>query len=131
MISNRPFPPLKFVAFLCLFGVLPTMISSVALAQRGRGGPPPEAQPAPDAKAAAGADTKAAAAETKTNATPGMSTTLPPLPADAHVEQSIQMDGKTLHYTATVGTLAVRDSKGALSGEVVFTPIRWRARTGR
>ena len=45
----------------------------------------------------------------------------PPLPADAHAEQSIQMDGKTLHYTATVGTLAVRDSKGALSGEVVFT----------
>jgi len=45
----------------------------------------------------------------------------PPLPPDAHAEQSIQMEGKTLHYTATVGTLAVRDSKGALSGEVVFT----------
>ncbi len=50
-----------------------------------------------------------------------MSVSLPPLPPDAHVEQSIQMDGKTLHYTATVGTLPVRDSKGALSGEVVYT----------
>ena len=47
--------------------------------------------------------------------------TEPPLPPDAHVEQSIQMEGKTLHYTATVGTLPVRDSKGALSGEVVYT----------
>ena len=31
------------------------------------------------------------------------------------------LDGKTLRYTVTVGTLPVRDSKGSLSGEVVFT----------
>ena len=30
------------------------------------------------------------------------------------------MEGKTLHYTVTVGTLPVRDGKGALSGEVVY-----------
>ena len=52
---------------------------------------------------------------------PGMPVAEPPLPPDAHAEQSIQMEGKTLHYTVTVGTLAVRDGKGALSGEVVYT----------
>jgi carboxypeptidase C (cathepsin A) len=46
---------------------------------------------------------------------------LPALPADAHVAQSIQVDGRTLKYTATVGTLPVRDDKGKLTGEVVFT----------
>jgi carboxypeptidase C (cathepsin A) len=46
---------------------------------------------------------------------------LPPLPADAHVQQSIQLDGKTLRYTATVGSLPVRDKDGKESGDVVFT----------
>ena len=46
---------------------------------------------------------------------------LPPLPADAHTEQSIQFDGKPLKYTATVGKLPVRDKEGKTSGEVVFT----------
>jgi carboxypeptidase C (cathepsin A) len=47
--------------------------------------------------------------------------TLPPLPADAHVEQSIQFEGKPLKYTVTVGTLPVRDKDGKTSGEVVLT----------
>ena len=46
---------------------------------------------------------------------------LPPLPADAHVAQSVTVGGKTLKYTATVGSLPVRDSKGNITGEVVFT----------
>ena len=45
----------------------------------------------------------------------------PPLPADAHTAQSIQLDGKTLNYTVTVGTLPVFDKDGKKSGEVVFT----------
>lgn len=45
----------------------------------------------------------------------------PPLPADAKTSQSIQIDGKTLNYTATVGTLPVFDKDGKKSGEVVFT----------
>ena len=45
----------------------------------------------------------------------------PPLPADAHVAQSVQTDGKTLHYTVTVGTLPVYDSTAKKSGEVVYT----------
>ena len=46
---------------------------------------------------------------------------LPPLPPDAHVQQSMTLDGKTLHYTVTVGTLPVRDKEGKTAGEVVFT----------
>jgi carboxypeptidase C (cathepsin A) len=45
----------------------------------------------------------------------------PPLPADAHTQQSIRQDGNTLNYTATVGTLPVYDKEGKKSGEVVFT----------
>ena len=44
----------------------------------------------------------------------------PPLPADAHVAQSIQLDGKPLHYKVVVGTLPVYDN-GKRIGEVVFT----------
>ena len=46
---------------------------------------------------------------------------LPPFPADAHVTQSTTVDGKTLKYTVTVGSLPVRDEKGDITGEVVFT----------
>ena len=63
---------------------------------------PPAPPPAP------AADTKAAEKE-------------PPLPADAHVAQTMQLDGKTLHYTVTVGTLPVFDKDGKKSGEVVYT----------
>ncbi len=43
-----------------------------------------------------------------------------PLPADAHVSESIQLDGKTLRYTVTVGTLPVFND-GKKIGEVVYT----------
>ncbi len=46
---------------------------------------------------------------------------LPPLPADAYVTQSTTVDGRTLKYTVTVGSLPVRDDKGKITGEVVFT----------
>lgn len=46
---------------------------------------------------------------------------LPPLPHDAHVEQSITLDGKPLHYTVTVGTLPVRNTDGKEVGQVVYT----------
>ena len=44
----------------------------------------------------------------------------PPLPADAHTAQSIQLDGKTLQYQAAVGTLPVYH-EGKKTGDVVFT----------
>jgi len=46
---------------------------------------------------------------------------LPPLPGDAHAQQSIQLGGKALHYTVTVGALPVRDRDGKPAGEVVVT----------
>jgi carboxypeptidase C (cathepsin A) len=46
---------------------------------------------------------------------------LPPFPADAHVTQTTTVDGRTLKYTVTVGSLPVRDDKGKTTGEVVFT----------
>lgn len=46
---------------------------------------------------------------------------LPPFPADAHVSQTTRVDGKSLKYTVTVGSLPVRDEKGKTTGEVVFT----------
>jgi carboxypeptidase C (cathepsin A) len=47
--------------------------------------------------------------------------TLPPLPAEAHAQQSIQLNGKPLHYTVTVGALPVRDKEGHEAGQVVVT----------
>lgn len=44
-----------------------------------------------------------------------------PFPADATVKQVTRVAGKTLSYTATVGSLPVRDAKGKKIGEVVFT----------
>jgi len=51
---------------------------------------------------------------------------LPPLPADASIEQTAAVGGKTLRYTATVGVIPVYNStdSGKLptkTGEVVFT----------
>jgi len=52
---------------------------------------------------------------------PAAAPDLPPLPADAHVAQSIQLGGRALNYTATIGTLPVYGADGKKTGEVVFT----------
>src|ERR1700722_5888980 len=41
---------------------------------------------------------------------------LPPLPAEAHADQTIELNGKTLHYTVTVGALPTRDADGKVAG---------------
>ena len=47
---------------------------------------------------------------------------LPPLPPDAHVDQTMQLGGRTLKYTATVGTIPVYSADGSKkTGDVVFT----------
>jgi carboxypeptidase C (cathepsin A) len=46
---------------------------------------------------------------------------LPAFPADATVKQVTHVAGKTLNYTATVGSLPVRDDKGKKIAEIVFT----------
>jgi carboxypeptidase C (cathepsin A) len=43
------------------------------------------------------------------------------LPADKSVPQTMELGGKTLKYTATVGTLPVKGADGKPTGEVVFT----------
>ena len=43
------------------------------------------------------------------------------LPPDAHVAQTVQLDGKTLKYTAVVGALPVKNVEDKATGEVVFT----------
>ncbi len=45
----------------------------------------------------------------------------PPFPADASVKQTIHVGGKTLAYTATVGSLPVFDAEGKKTAEIVFT----------
>jgi carboxypeptidase C (cathepsin A) len=46
---------------------------------------------------------------------------LPPLPPEAHSQQTMVLDGKTLHYTVTVGAYPVRDNEGKVAGDVVVT----------
>ncbi len=46
---------------------------------------------------------------------------MPPLPTDAHADQTMQLDGKTLKYTATIGTIPVYGKDGKKSADVVFT----------
>lgn len=44
-----------------------------------------------------------------------------PLPADKTIDQSINLNGKTLSYKVTVGTLPARDSDGKVIGQIVYT----------
>jgi len=53
---------------------------------------------------------------------------LPPLPAPAHAQQSMELNGKTLRYTVTVGALPVRNKDGKTAGEVVLTALYRRGR---
>ncbi len=45
---------------------------------------------------------------------------LPPFPADRSIRQSIQLDGRKLAYTATVGSLPVRGDKGEVIADVMY-----------
>lgn len=57
---------------------------------------------------------------TPPDAKPAASTPAP-LPADAHVAQTVVVDGKTLHYTVTIGTLPIKTKDGKPAGDVVYT----------
>ena len=46
---------------------------------------------------------------------------LPAFPADASAKQTARIGGRLLSYTATVGSLPVRDAEGKKTAEVVFT----------
>jgi len=82
--------------------------------------PVPQTQAQAD-KATPAAEKSGEKPATADKAAPADKSALPPLPADAHVQQSIQLNGKTLKYTVTVGALPTRDKDGKVAGEVVFT----------
>jgi len=70
---------------------------------------------------AAQADKAPAAAEKPADKGAPEKPALPPLPAEAHSQQTIVLEGKTLHYTVTIGAFPVRDGDGKVAGEVVIT----------
>ena len=70
---------------------------------------------------AAAADDAKPDAPAKADATAGEKLDLPPFPADASVKQTMRLGGRVLSYTATVGSLPVRDDKGKIIAQVVFT----------
>ncbi len=93
---------------LALLAVVATVTFSGMQAQQGRGG---------GTRAGVAGTSAAAPADPNAPKVP-MSN---PLPPDAHVDQQIMMGGKALKYTATVGTLPVKNAEGKATGEVVFT----------
>ncbi|HVG26900.1 MAG TPA: hypothetical protein VM865_04790, partial [Acidobacteriaceae bacterium] len=44
-----------------------------------------------------------------------------PLPADKSIPQTVTINGKVIHYTATVGTIQLQGKDGKPTGEVVYT----------
>lgn len=71
-------------------------------------------------KPASGGD-QAAASKPATDKSATDKNQLPPLPPDAHAQQSMQLDGKTLKYNVTVGAFPTRDKDGKEVGQVVVT----------
>jgi carboxypeptidase C (cathepsin A) len=118
MIFKQSLSCSKSAVLSCVFAAIPVTISSVCLAEPARHA---VSEVASDDVKTPAPDTKSAAPDAKTVTVSGLLVAQPPLPADAHVEQTMQLEGRTLHYSVTVGTLPVRDSKGVLSGEVVYT----------
>lgn len=92
--------------FRCRYGAMKSLLHTAALCV-GLLIAPASVLAAPDA------DTKADPKDDRTEA--------PALPADASARQSMRLAGRTLDYTATVGTLPVRDAKGKVIADVVFT----------
>jgi carboxypeptidase C (cathepsin A) len=101
----------KFVIALVLFG-LP------AFAQRGE-----SAKPAGDAGATAAAakSGEAKSGDSKSGEAKSAEPMKNPLPADKSVPQTITVNGKTLHYTATVGTIMLKGKDDKPTGVVMYT----------
>jgi carboxypeptidase C (cathepsin A) len=85
-------------------------------------------KPADDAKATAAAEKAGAAksAEAKSGESKSAEgkfgeAVKNPLPADKSVPQTITVRGKTLHYTATVGTITLKGKDDKLTGVVMYT----------
>lgn len=75
----------------------------------------------PPARAWSQADKPPAADKPAADKASADKASLPPLPPEAHVQQQMQLDGKTLRYTVTIGALPVRDKDAKEAGDVVVT----------
>ena len=75
-------------------------------------------QAAPAATPAPGSAVPPAATSAKPAEAPKVTPT--PLPADKSVAQTITVNGKTLHYTATVGTITIKSRDDKPTGEVTY-----------
>jgi carboxypeptidase C (cathepsin A) len=105
-ISRLPLPVLRLALILCALSCL-NLSAPYGWAQE---------------KESAAADKSAGAEKNAPGEKPAAEkSTLPPLPADAHVDQTVELNGKTLHYTVNVGALPVRDTDGKIVGQVVLT----------
>jgi carboxypeptidase C (cathepsin A) len=94
----------------------PSLVLLLALplnAQRQRGGGDAPAGPPPPGASAG----PAGAAKPAGDAAPMKN----PLPSDKSVQQTITVNGKTLHYTATVGTITLKNRDDKPTGEVMYT----------
>ncbi len=74
------------------------------------------AQPQQDSKSAPEKTTDAKTATAKPDASKPEG-----LPDDKSVAQTVTANGKTLHYTATVGTIHLKDATGKPTGDVMYT----------
>jgi carboxypeptidase C (cathepsin A) len=101
MIASAASPVRKRTAVLHVLAVVVTLLSAGVIAQQ-TSATTPAAPPAATAPAKE-------------------PDTLPPLPPDAHVAQTMQLGGRALNSTATVGTSPVYATDGKKIGEVVFT----------
>src|ERR1700691_2721199 len=90
------------------FAIALVLFALPAFAQRGQ-----SAKPAADASATPAAEKSA---ESKSG-----EPMKNPLPADKSVPQTITMNGKTLHYTATVGTITLKGKDDKPTGVVMYT----------
>src|SRR5450755_1555447 len=81
------------------------------------------AKPADDARATTGTEKSGTAksAEPKSAEPKSAEPIKNPLPADKSVSQAITVNGKTLHYTATVGTITLKNKDDKPTGVVMFT----------
>ena len=111
---SNPTVPRRMAMALCVFGCL--FATAANLNAQNREHEDGDKPPAPAAQA--GADKRAG---DKGGDKSVDKNAQPPLPVDAHTQQSIELSGKTLHYTVTVGALPVRDAEGKTAGQVVVT----------
>ena len=66
-------------------------------------------------------DKPAATEKASEKTPPAEKPALPALPAEAHSQQTITLEGKPLKYSVTVGAFPTRDKDGKVAGQVVVT----------